>query len=398
MRVLRAAQAIANAPRSQLSAGLLLCGLSSIYGWWCWAPAFAADPFQDWAVFHAAATSYFRFGTWSAIFANWALPDHPWLYPPSFLLLLLPFGATGFGAGCAIFLLLTFLGMIVAVWRFAGERRWLCSLALILSPAAIMNVYLGQNAFLSGALFFGGALTLSKRPVLAGILFGLLTYKPQIALMVPIALLAARQWKALGAATATASLLAIVSSLIFGANAWQSWLATAMGGLPPALEIGRLHGSSVFSCAILFGATPSLANAIQNVVTLLAAACVYMSYRHPMSEFMRAAALATATILGAPHVAGYDAILTGFAAALLFAEGLDQGFRPGELPIAWIAWASPLINPPMFHPIGRLTPVFVALLLVAILLRGRNAMAPDRSHERDAVVAHGSEVPALAQR
>jgi hypothetical protein len=377
--MLRAAREAANATRSPLRAALLLCGLCSIYGWWLWAPAFTADPFQDWAVFHAAAGEYFRFGDWSAIFANWTQPDHPWLYPPSFLLLLLPFGAMGFGAGCAMFLVLTFLGLIVAVWRFAGERRWLCTFALILSPAVSMNVYLGQNAFLSGAFFFGGALTLRTRPIFAGMLFGLLTYKPQLALMVPVALLAARQWKALGAAAATASLLAIVSSLVFGANAWQSWLATTIGGLPPSLEIGRLHGSSVFTCAILFGATPTLANAVQNAVTLLAAACVYWSYRQPMSESMRAAALAAATILGAPHVAGYDAILTGFAAALLFAEGMNQGFRPGELPIAWIAWASPLINPPMFHPIGRLTPVFVALLIAAILARGRNEIARDRS-------------------
>jgi len=368
--VLRFASSEVSARRSLRGAALLLCSLCSLYGWWATATAFTENPFQDWAVFHTAVTAYFRFGDWSAIFAHWTLADHPWLYPPSFLLLLLPFGAMGFGAGCAMFLLSTSVGMVAAVWRFAGKRRWVCTLALLLSPAAMQNVYLGQNAFLSGALFFGGALSLSTRPIFAGLLFGLLTYKPQIALMVPVALVSARQWKALGAATATALLLAIVSALVLGADAWQSWLGMVARGLPPSLEVGRLHGGSVFTCAILFGAARPLANTLQIAATLFAAACVYWSYRRPLPESMRAAVLAAATILGAPHVTGYDAILTAFAAASLFAEGLNCGFNPVELPITWIAWASPLISPPMFHPIGRLTPLFVALLVAAIMVRG----------------------------
>ncbi|HEY1505817.1 MAG TPA: glycosyltransferase family 87 protein [Stellaceae bacterium] len=375
-----AAGPAANAPRSPLRVAVLLCSLCSLYGWLTTASEFAADPFQDWAVFHAAATGYFRFGDWSAIFANWSLPDHPWLYPPSFLLLLLPFGTIGFGAGCSIFLVLTFLCMIAVIWRFAGERRWLCTLALILSPATMVNVYLGQNAFLSGALFFGGALALRTRPVLAGMLFGLLAYKPQIALLVPVALIAARQWKALGAATVTALLVAILSALVFGASAWQSWLGMVTGTEASSLAIGRLHGGSVFTCAILFGAAPSLANALQLAATLLAAACVYASYRRPMPEFMRVATLAAATILGAPHVTGYDAILTAFAAALLFAEGMKRGFRPGELPIAWIVWASPLFGLPMSHPVARLMPLLVALFIAAIFARSR-AYGDAGSHE-----------------
>jgi len=155
-------------------------------------------------------------------------------------------------------------------------------------------------------------------------------------------------------------------------------LALVAGGLPPSLEVGRLHGASVFTCAILFGAARPLANTLQIAATLFAAACVYASYRRPMAQHLRAATLAAATILGAPHVAGYDAMLVAFAAALLFGDGLEQGFRPSELIISGIAWASPLINPPMYHPIGRLMPIFIALLVAAIMERGRSAFVSDR--------------------
>src|SRR6185437_947434 len=120
-RFLKGLHAGAAAPPAPLRAAFLLCSLCSLCGWWSTAAEFAADPFQDWAVFHSAATAYFRFGDWSAILANWTLPDHPWLYPPSFLLLLLPFGAAAFETGCALFLEVTFVGMIAAIWRFAGE-------------------------------------------------------------------------------------------------------------------------------------------------------------------------------------------------------------------------------------------------------------------------------------
>ena len=86
--VLRFASSEVSARRSLRGAALLLCSLCSLYGWWATAPAFTENPFQDWAVFHTAVTAYFRFGDWSAIFANWTLADHPWLYPPSFLCLI----------------------------------------------------------------------------------------------------------------------------------------------------------------------------------------------------------------------------------------------------------------------------------------------------------------------
>jgi Glycosyltransferase family 87 len=367
-------------------AALVLCGLCSLYGWLGTASEFLRNPFQDWAVFHAAAVGYRHFGSWQAIFANWSMPDHPWLYPPSFLLLLLPLGGLSFDAGCAVFLGITLLALVGALWCFAGERRWLLLIAVVLSPAAMVNFYLGQNAFLTGALFFGGTLALRRQPLLAGTLLGVLTYKPQIAIMLPLALVAARQWKALGSAAVSACVLALASAAIFGPDAWQSWwtmISSGGVGLSSSVATGRLHGSSVFTCAILFGATPFIASLLQAAATLLAGVSVYIGWRRPMPDALRIAVLATATVLGAPHVTGYDAILSAFAAALLFGECLKSGSGPAEWLIAWIAWVIPLVNPPMFHPLGRLTPLFDALLIAAILARGLGAARVSRASKDD---------------
>ncbi|HWE76019.1 MAG TPA: glycosyltransferase family 87 protein [Stellaceae bacterium] len=361
-------------PQAQRSLGIaaFFCATLCFYGWWSTAPAFNANPFQDWAVFYTAATRYLELGSWQAMVAGWPLAGHPWLYPPSFLLLLWPFGFLSWGFGCVAFLLATFLAFVAALWSGAGERRVIHVLAVFLSPAAMINFYLGQNAFLSAALLGGGAMLLRRRPIVAGILFGLLAYKPQLALLVPVALIAARCWKTLASAAATGAALMLISLLIFGANAWHSWFAltAGTGGLAPAVLKGRLAGVSVFACATLLGATPILATALQALATISAAAAVYASWRSPMCDELRLSVLFAAIVLAAPHVTGYDSLLLAFAASLLFVHGLEHGFHRGEVIIALLAWAMPLITPPVVYPIGRLAPLFVALAIAAPLVRG----------------------------
>src|SRR5260370_1798667 len=58
-------------------------------------------------------------------------------------------------------------------------------------PAVFVNLGHGQNGFLTAGLFGAALLALPTRPVISGVLFGLLAYQPQFSLIVPLALLAA---------------------------------------------------------------------------------------------------------------------------------------------------------------------------------------------------------------
>lgn len=106
------------------------------------------------------------------------LPDQEWSYPPSMLL---------FGAPIAVlpilpaYLIWTF-GTIFAIWLAIRPFKLPVSLqmAIILSPAVMMNALFGQNGALTAALLIGGLAVAPKRPILAGILFGLLTVKPHL--------------------------------------------------------------------------------------------------------------------------------------------------------------------------------------------------------------------------
>src|SRR5258707_10279692 len=74
-----------------------------------------------------------------------------------------------------------------------GQGTLLLALA---APAVFINAVGGQNGTWTAALFGGGLGLLERRPLLAGGLLGLLIYKPQLGLLIPVALLAGRHWRA----------------------------------------------------------------------------------------------------------------------------------------------------------------------------------------------------------
>lgn len=368
----------------------LLCGGLGVAAWAFYLDVLADVRGEDWMVYFNAARLYFEgqvpllydgvraTAILNARFAAWLphpLPLHPWLYPPYALLLLLPFGALPFVPAGVLFLALGFAAAVVAAWRFAtsGAERAIHAFSLVLCPATAFTVSLGQNTFVTCALLLGGFGTLRRRPVLAGILLGVATYKPQLWLLVPVALVAARQWKALAAAGATVLLLAGVSVVLFGVEPWRAWIALMTQ--PSALYdqwrlLARLNGQSVYAYATLLGAPTALANFAQALAALAAAAGVWWCYRRPMPDDLRLAVLLAATMLAAPHVIDYDALLLGIAATLFFVRAQRDGFRFGDLAVTLLLWASPLANPPTVFRIGLLTPVVIALFIGCVLRHG----------------------------
>lgn len=63
------------------------------------------------------------------------------------------------------------------------------------APARLVNILNGQNGFLSAALLLGGTWWIDRRPVAAGILFGLLTFKPQFGTLLPFVPIALAAWR-----------------------------------------------------------------------------------------------------------------------------------------------------------------------------------------------------------
>lgn len=126
-------------------------------------------------------------------------------YPPHGLWLVLPLGWLSYFPGLIAWTLVTFAICAYVLVRFSG-LGWKAICFLAFAPAAAINISSGQNGFVSAALLCAGLLLVERRPVLAGVLLGLLTYKPQLGLLVPFALLMGRHWTVIASAAATVAI------------------------------------------------------------------------------------------------------------------------------------------------------------------------------------------------
>ena len=152
----------------------------------------------------------------------------------------------------------------------------------------LINIGHGQNGFLTAALLGGALVQLDRRPLVAGILFGLLAYKPQFGLMIPIVLVASGRWRTFAAAAATVAVLALATTLAFGPHVWQAFLDSTRFTRLVALEQGDTGWykiQSLFAWARMWGAPIPLAYALQGalVVALGAALDLAVAQRRALS-------------------------------------------------------------------------------------------------------------------
>jgi len=238
---------------------------------------------------------------------------NPFPYPPTFLLMLTPFGALGLGAAFAAFMASSFA---LYLWAMAGSRARL--LAAILAPATTIALISGQSGFLSGGLMLGGLRLARGRPIMAGILFGLLTYKPQLGVLVPIALVAAGLWRVIASAAVTAIACAALSSLAFGREIWLTWLrqlADYSGHFDPVDHLMP----TIEANARMLGLSPRLALLAQLAVAIPVAITVGRAFRDGPSA-RASALLVIGTFLATPHAFNYDMPMTTAAAVWYFEE------------------------------------------------------------------------------
>ncbi|HEV7385318.1 MAG TPA: glycosyltransferase family 87 protein, partial [Phenylobacterium sp.] len=193
--------------------------------WLFRAQAAGADFSCFWAgakvALHGAARLYdFRYIT---ELQGWPLGPYslrPFIYPPSALFLFVPFAIAPYWLSYGLWVLATG-GLFLWAGRKAGSPWW-----LMLAPPVVLVMFCGQVTLLIGGLVTGGLVLLPRRPVLAGVLFGVAAaVKPQLLVLVPIALLAEGRWRTLAAAAATGVGLVAASVMIWGVEPWFAWLS-----------------------------------------------------------------------------------------------------------------------------------------------------------------------------
>jgi hypothetical protein len=240
-------------------------------------------------------------------------------YPPVFLLLCAGLARLPYLEAFLVFEAATLALYLIVTRRILQDTGWAALVALLAFPAVFWTLGLGQNSFLTAALFGAGLLCIDRRPILAGLLFGALCYKPHFGVLVPVALIAGRHWRALAAAIVSLGALCALSLILFGWETWHDFLAAAALS-HTTYESGRVSfGGFVtpLGAVLSLGGTAFAAYAVQAAATLVAGLLVahVWSSRRPLAT--RAATLAAATLVAIPVALVYDLMLAGVAAAWL---------------------------------------------------------------------------------
>lgn len=256
-------------------------------------------------------------------FANY----YGWHYPPTFLFVAAPLSLMPFLAASLAWLAATLPGYLAAMRAIVGTRAgYLIALGC---PAAMWNTVAGQNGFLTASLIGGTLALLEKRPAMAGVLLGLLTYKPQFGLLFPLVLIAGGYWLTIGMAAATALIVAALSWFIFGAAPWLAF-AAGLGTTSDAVltqglaDLNRLQ--SVFGVVRAHGGSMMLAWSIHITAAAAVAVAVCALWRSRAPYALKAAALCAGTLLVTPYLYMYDLVVLAIAAAFLIRHATRDGF------------------------------------------------------------------------
>jgi hypothetical protein len=302
-----------------------------------------------------------------------ATPDfYPWNYPPASLLIVYPLALLPYLGSLAVWTAAGFTGYLAVLWRIFPKPLTLwVGLAF---PAVFWTVTHGQNSFLTTSLFCWGLLFLPRRPVLAGVLLGGLICKPHLGLLVPIALVAGRHWRAVLAAALTVLVSAAISAALFGTDLWTDFLASTTstrGMLENGMNLGHYYKmQSVFAAARLLGSSLPVAYSMQAIVALCAAAAVaWVWWRPTGAADMRNAVLMAATPLSTAFIFDYDLMLLAPAIAWLARKSITDGALPYERTTLVAAFLAPFVSRVVgMHTHLLLAPIFITAL-VAVLIR-----------------------------
>jgi alpha-1,2-mannosyltransferase len=280
----------------------------------------------------------------------------PWSYPPTFQLMLMPLAAMPYVGAWLVWSCALYGFYVLLMRRLADDPDRL--IFLLLAPGAAVNLFFGQNGILSTVLLGGGVLLLRSRPILGGVLLGLMAYKPQLALLAPFALLAAREWRALIAAILSQVALALLSLLVLGAEPWFAFFYKLAH--PAAIFSSSSSDWRAIPSVMIFARTLGLGAQISGIlhwsIAAIAAAGALWVWHRTKDGAIRAAVLAAATLLVTPYLRAYDLLLLVLPMAVLLSRTRTGLVDKTAIFTAWLTPAFLMFAAPsiQFGPVASL--------------------------------------------
>ncbi len=289
----------------------------------------------DWDAHHAVEQAV----------AHYDVPYFGWHYPPFFLIVASTIAVLPYLWAFAVYMAVSFAGYWTAMRRVMPRTResfWFFAVF----PGIFDNVINGQNGFITAGLLGAGLSMLETSPQLAGFLLGLLAYKPQFFVVIPVMLAVGGYGRVAAKVLVTACGAMILSWGIFGSDVWRAFFDASQLTQHVILEQGVTGWQkiqSVFSWARMWGADVTLAYVAQGFVAIGAVAVAAWIWLRRADFSLRVTALCAAMILATPYVLDYDLIILSVALAFLMRRGMEHGFLSGQKIVMGLMWILPML-------------------------------------------------------
>jgi len=307
-------------------------------------------------------------------------------YPPPYLLVCWPLALLPYGWSAVIWMTGTTalaLGLLRAFFHRLRPEGAIPLVVMLAFPAVWINIGCGQNGAVTLAILAGGFLLMDRRPVVAGLILGLMVIKPQLAVALPFVLGGAaladpKRWKTFFATGFSALALCGIAWLAVGQAGYMAFFANSayarevlnQGLVDPALMQSLYAGLRVLNVPV------STAYVMQGLLSVgVLATAGYIAFRYRPTGLALGALAVSATVLATPFLLDYDLLITALPLGWLVLAGARDGFRNWEKLLLLAAFLLPLAS----RKLAQLAhlPIAPLVLLIVFVLVVRRIMTPE---------------------
>lgn len=235
---------------------------------------------------------------------------YPFIYPPTALLLFKPLALLDFVPAYIWWVSVSLVAYYLAVKHVGGPQIALLSM---LSLSIVAPAKTGQVSIILAAAIVGA---FALPPLWCGVVLGVvLTIKPHLVILAPLALVVRRDWRAVVGMAAGAGFMMVAGLALFGLQPWFDWVG-AFPAFRTTVENANLLRYMVTPAGVAeYYGIPGLPALVAG--TLMGCAAVALSRR--VEGIHLAALIVAGSLLSSPYAMPHDmaAIIPACAAAML---------------------------------------------------------------------------------
>jgi hypothetical protein len=288
-----------------------------------------------------------------------SLWSQPFLSPPTVAWLTAPLTVFPFWVAYAIWAVLIFFSLAAALtWAgvSTGTVRWIAVLAALTPWWVLHAVNLGQVVPLVAAgAVVGWRLLRDKQDMAAGVALSLIFLKPNTAILVPLALLAAQRYRAFASWFAVGGVLALIALLVLGTSGVTDYVNQLRAPLPGGADSLTIHGA--------IGATGFVATGLR---LLIVGAVLAAALKLRESPGLVVPVGIVGSLLVSPYLHASDLCLLSTAAWMVWEDRPVLAWG-AALGVAWVL-ASPFLFLAKLSPDLNRWPWLELALLVGLVV------------------------------